>query len=73
MSEAGTLSPPSRGVVAGARMNRRTAYPSRSTEPAGAPDIERHTALVKKIAERHGGGVEIVSKKGEGLHLVVHL
>lgn len=30
-------------------------------------------ALVKKIAERHGGGVEIVSKKGEGLHLVVHL
>ena len=30
-------------------------------------------ALVKKIAERHGGSVEIVSRKGEGLHLVVHL
>lgn len=30
-------------------------------------------ALVKKIAERHGGSVEIISKKDEGLHLVVHL
>lgn len=30
-------------------------------------------SLVKKIAERHGGSVEIVSQKGEGLHLVVHL
>lgn len=30
-------------------------------------------SLVKKIAERHGGCVEIVSAKGEGLHLVVHL
>ena len=30
-------------------------------------------ALVKKISERHGGSVEIVSKTGEGLHLVVHL
>lgn len=30
-------------------------------------------SLVKKIAERHGGSAEIVSAKGEGLHLVVHL
>ena len=30
-------------------------------------------SLVKKIAERHGGRVEIISKAGEGLHLVVYL
>ena len=30
-------------------------------------------SLVKKIAERHGGRVEIISKAGEGLYLVVYL
>lgn len=31
-------------------MNRRVTYPSHTATASGAPDIERHTSLVKKIA-----------------------